>query len=91
MRRFNPMGLEFFLRGVMVEGQHKTQILCLNNRESITLDMQIETVSQCWYNWTVRGQYIQQAFRELPAEQREFLMTAITPAQWTETFKDMEE
>lgn len=40
--------------------------------------------------WTVPGLLIQDAFPNLNADQREFLMTGITPAEWNETFGNSE-
>lgn len=35
-----------------------------------------------------RGMLIQQAMPDLTPDQREFIMTGITPAEWDETFKE---
>lgn len=37
---------------------------------------------ECWRN----GQLIQHAFLTLSADEREFIMTGITPAEWDEMF-----
>lgn len=38
--------------------------------------------------WSVPGMLIQHAFPDLSADEREFLMTGITPEEWNETFAD---
>lgn len=37
-----------------------------------------------------KGEYIQRAFPTLNAEQREFVMSGITPEKWAEIFGDEE-
>ena len=32
--------------------------------------------------------HVQHAFSNLPAEQREFILTGITPTEWNEMFQD---
>jgi hypothetical protein len=51
----------------------------------------IEELSQCWYNWQMKGLAIQQAFPNVIPEYREFFLTGITPDQWNEIFKEPEE
>jgi hypothetical protein len=38
-------------------------------------------------NWE-NGMHIQHAFSNLPPEQREFILTGITPNEWNEMFQD---
>lgn len=72
------MGLTFHL--FPVEG--KTKIVY--NKKFIEINMNINELSQCWFNWQMRGQYIQDAFRELSNAEREFILTGITPDEWNE-------
>ena len=37
-------------------------------------------------SWTNRGVLVQNAFPELSVDEREFLMTGITPTEWKHTF-----
>lgn len=41
-------------------------------------------------NWRSGGQLIQNAMPHLDAEEREFLMTGVTPAEWKEIFGEEE-
>lgn len=41
--------------------------------------------------WCVPGMLIQHAFPDLSADEREFLMTGITPEEWNETFEEWNE
>jgi hypothetical protein len=84
--RISPRGLEFKLSEIS-----KTQTKAEWNGKSITVDASIETLSQAWYNWQMKGQLIQVAFPMLSNEQREFFLTGITTAEWDEIFKDEED
>jgi hypothetical protein len=35
----------------------------------------------------ITGEYVQTIFPELPKEEREFILTGITPQEWNEIFK----
>jgi hypothetical protein len=81
-KRFNAIGLIYFI----VEDGEKTRIVCRN--KAIIVDQSIGVISQCWYNWQMKGAAIQEAFACLSAEEREFLLTGITPQEWKELFVD---
>lgn len=91
--RYNPMGLQYSLS----EDGAKTQITLVNRRtgadpiKRIVVDSPLSEMSQRWYNWQMNRQNIQVAFNNLSAEEREFLMTGITPSEWKEIFKEGEE
>ncbi len=91
LTRQNSMGLTYSLSEVLTD-RSKTNITLVNRRKStdplkrITVDMPIEELSQCWFNWQMGGQFIQTAFRKLNAEEREFLITGMTPEDWAKTF-----
>lgn len=76
--RQNMMGMEYHLD----DHPHGTSIS--HGIDFIVVPEPIEMVSQRWYNWQMKGQYIQDAFNGWTPEQREFIMTGITPAQWAE-------
>lgn len=42
----------------------------------------------CLRRWMVEGFMIQDAFRSLDADQREFIMTGVTPQEWDDAFKE---
>ena len=81
LTRINSLGHKYML----VRQGPKT--LVISGTKQVTMDMDIDTMSQCWYYW-LQGEHIQTAFRDLPAEQREFLLTGITPAEWKKLFED---
>lgn len=87
--RINSLGMVYQLTAA-----ENTTIASLTIGKSrpkvMTLSMTLSEVNQAWYDWQ-HGQYIQVAFKNLPAEQREFLMTGLTPAEWNETFGKEEE
>lgn len=77
MNRVNRMGLKF----TMVEiDPYRTEIKC--GEKSITVNINIHKLSQSWYDWTQIGRSIQVAFDYLTADEREFLMTAMTRDEW---------
>ncbi len=80
IHRQNPQGMKF----VLYPQGNKT--LVTMGPKQIILDMQIDRVTMCWFNWQMKGQFIQTAFADLPAEQREFLLTGITPEEWRKLF-----
>jgi hypothetical protein len=84
--RENMMGLTYTLH---VENKTQTQINF--KKKHIIVNMPIEEVSQCWYNWQMKGQKIQEAFSKLSNAEREFIMTGITSDEWDEIFKEKEE
>lgn len=53
-----------------------------NNGNRIEVRMNFHEFDQAWFNWVMKGQLIQNAFPNLTADQREFMMTGITPKEW---------
>jgi hypothetical protein len=51
--------------------------------------MEIDVRKSQLDSW-VHGMHIQDAMPNVPAEQREFIMTGITPEEWAETFEGEE-
>lgn len=97
MTRVNTMGMTYSLhadysgpKGLDGHAQKTIAILRGRKPKTVVLDMTLAEVSQCWYNWTMLGQHIQVAFAGLPADQREFLLSGITPEEWTKTFSGEE-
>lgn len=51
-----------------------------------------ERLEQCWrFSSTRTGKHIQDVFPELSADDREFLMTGVTPEEWTAAFGEDDE
>lgn len=85
LNRENRSGLKYSLFA-----ENETQTRIVHNKKYIVVDMTIDELSQCWYNWQMRGMTIQLAFKNMPAEYREFLLTGITPDEWNDIFKEEE-
>lgn len=81
--RISPKGLEFNITE-LPEG--KLELRLAGTNKLITVTMKLETFSACFYQWQMNGKFIQDAFKDLSAEEREFLITGITPAEWKELF-----
>ena len=84
--RMNPRGLQFHL---MQLSDGITEIRYRSKK--ITVNHDIERISQGWYDWCIGGCFIQSAFDFLSPSEREFLMTGITPEEWEATFTETEE
>jgi uncharacterized protein YxjI len=84
--RENMMGMRYSLHK---ENENQTRIV--HNKKFIVVNMKLEDISQCWYNWQMRGEKVQKAFQTLSGAEREFLMTGITENEWNEIFKEPEE
>lgn len=87
LNRVNAMGLCFQLGPVSRE---QTSIVLVGTEKKIIVNVPIEEMNQAWYNWTVKGMFIQKAFSMLNADEREFLLTGITPTEWNEIFSEEE-
>lgn len=86
LNRTNPNGLKFVLDG-MIPGITVIRF----GQKSISVPYHIDDVSQWWFNWQIKGNYIQVAFSEFTPSEREFIMTGITPQEWNELFDEVEE
>jgi len=86
IHRISPRGLEFYLTQIS-----ETDTRVTFGKKSILMPIPIEELSQCWYNWQMRGLTIQEAFPNVIPEYREFFLTGITPDEWNEIFNDKEE
>lgn len=52
--------------------------------------MEIDITNEQLAAWQSSGQMIQRAFPNLSAEEREFLLTGITPEEWSKKIGDEE-
>lgn len=86
MIRLNSIGLEYELEETL-QGS-ATIIRLKENDKFIVVNENIHYLSSCWYNWQMKGKFIQDAFPTLTADEREFLMSGITKAEWDEMFSD---
>jgi hypothetical protein len=82
----NSRGLKFHLR--VVDGSH---IAVTTMGVTRIMSMGINDFIRRWDGWLTGGKHIQQAFDNLKADDREFLMTGITPEMWNEMFPPDEE
>ena len=83
LHRENPVGLNYTL---VETSPNQTTIRLTGTQKSLVIDISVERISAMWYQWQMAGKFIQEAFKESSAEQREFLITGITPAEWNATF-----
>lgn len=81
--RENSMGLTY---NIYEEFGDKTRIRF--NQKQIIVNISINEVNQCWYNWQIKGMKVQEAFPNFTSSEREFIMTGITETEWNELWKD---
>lgn len=63
-----------------------TNISQLSGKEH-TMDLDItEEQMERFYNRRENGEYVQTIFPNLTAPEREFILTGITPTEWTQMF-----
>lgn len=84
--RVSPRGLKFTL----YRSSYKETCIQLGNNAFI-VKQPIEILLRAWYKWQILGMFIQDAFSMLDDEEREFILTGITPEQWHEMFGKDEE
>jgi len=85
------MGRVYTLTQESVDGVLTGNTVISTDGKSITVNATIDKLAQGWYDWLVRGWMIQNAFSFLNPDEREFLMTSMTPTEWDELFKAREE
>jgi hypothetical protein len=73
-----------------IEAMSEKSTLIRCNDKQMIVDVPIEDINQAWYNWQIQGQFVQDAFKFLGADEREFLMTGITPDEWNKIFENPE-
>ena len=79
INRVNRGGQAFKL--VEVFGARPQTSIRLGDRQMM-VNADIRQMSQAWYNWQNRGYFIQDAFDFLSQDEREFIQTGLTPADW---------
>ena len=85
--RTNKIGLTFKLSSI---NSNQTKVVCVDNSKTLTLNGNFDTINQAWFAWQMKGMHVQVAFNFLSADEREFLLTAITPDEWNALFSDDE-
>jgi len=85
--RVNRMGVRYTLVELVDGG---TEIQLTGKSKKIHTTHDIETISQGWYHY-MNGKMVQDAFEFMSSDEREFIMTGITGAEWDAMFKNTEE
>lgn len=78
--RLNPIGLTYQLS----EDGDKCKVT--TQGKSMVMNCPLDEMSQRWYDWQMRGTLIQNAFDNLNTDEREFLLTGMTPEEWNAMF-----
>jgi hypothetical protein len=81
----NRMGMSYKI--VQEYGERDTKIICETLNKSIVVrEVSEGDIRRGWYHWMHGGKLAQEAFPFLSHEEREFLISGITPAEWHEIF-----
>lgn len=86
LTRQNRLGMNFIIKDLFDSGPLKT-VITLGDK-SITVNHSIDRINQAWYDWQIGDKFIQDAFYFLTADEREFIMSGVTPEEWKEMFKN---
>jgi hypothetical protein len=84
-KKRNRFGQIFILMECNV---HQTRVV--EGDDEIIVDATLHQMIRAWDQWCMNGMLVQRAFPFLNANQREFIMTGKTQAQWEEMLKDNE-
>jgi hypothetical protein len=87
LRRVNPKGKRYSL---LENSDGSTTIMLSDTTKHIKVNHHIDMLNQAWYNWQVKGEFIQKAFSFLSPDEREFLITGLTSEEWNELFPETE-
>lgn len=83
IRRINAVGLTYIISAN--PGDLNRTTISFQGKK-IEVAHNFEKINQAWFDWQQKGEYIQKAFHFLNDDEREFLMTGITPEEWKELF-----
>lgn len=86
VQRQNPMGLRYTVS--QDEAAPETRSVVSMGGKKLSINMPMQDLLQGWYNWQMQDMLIQNAFPTLSPEEREFLITGITPHEWRDIFKE---
>jgi len=87
LHRINKLGEDYELR----TDDFGKKTLITWNKKSIVVNIPIDEISQCWYDWQMKGMLIQNAFPSFTDDEREFILTGYTTHEWNEIFKEERE
>jgi chloramphenicol 3-O-phosphotransferase len=89
--RQNRFGLMYILTEI---SDVETRIALMNKDgsegKSIIVKAEIDDLSTAWFQWQMRGMFVQDAFYFLSPDEREFLMTGLLPVEFEAITKTME-
>lgn len=87
LNRVSPRGRSYKLREIFGEPE-KTHVQ--TGQKVLVVNASIRRMDVAWYMWN-QGQHVQVAFGFLNPDEREFLLTGITPEEWDEMFAEDED
>lgn len=92
--RTNSTGLQYQISNIGGEDTKPVTITLLATKtrpaKKLVVDHSLQAINQSWFFW-MSGKKVQDAFPYLNADEREFLMTGITPDEWKKIFGESED
>jgi len=79
MTRTNRLGLIYTFTPAIVGDEDHTHVSCRG--KTVNLPYLIHDIMEAWDDWE-NGELLQEAFHFMSADEREFILTGITPGQW---------
>jgi len=86
INRLNPLNMSYLIYQDETDPENRT--ILSHKGKKLSVKMPMQELLRCWYDWQMRGLYVQDAFRNLTASEREFILTGITPEEWDAMFKE---
>lgn len=83
--RYSRNGLQYILEEIDAQ---RTHIKLAGRDSAITVDAPLDRIAKAWNEWRSRGAYIQDAFWFMTPDEREFLISGLTPTEWDKMFAD---
>jgi hypothetical protein len=90
LNRINRIRQQFYLTEL---SDGRTEIRCVSRmtlekekEKGMIVNHHISKLSQSWYDWMMKADFIQVAFPYLTPDEREFIQSGTTPEEWNLLF-----
>lgn len=87
-QRENRLGMKYLIREV---GYREIVIQLKGTDKAFLIKSPMQVILAAWYKWQILDQRIQEAFAFLNDDEREFILSGLTPDDWNRIFKNEDE
>lgn len=84
----NRLGMKYLIREV---GYKEIVIQLKGTDKAFLIKAPMQVILAGWYKWQILDQRIQEAFSFLNDDEREFILSGLTPDDWNRIFKNEDE